>query len=266
MKPPTRIPRRQTTRALSFPTATAAVTGVLAFAVAFLFSRLPVSAADFPGYEQRPASRDGTGRFYLDREIAQVMGHQGAPWLERPERTDEERPDLLLSLLGLQPGMAVADIGAGTGYHAWRMSEKIGPSGKVYAVDIQPEMLSLLATNMARRSITNVVGVLGTETDPKLPADTLDLALLVDVYHEVDHPHEMLAAITRALKPGGRIAFVEFRGEQASVPIKPLHKMTEAQVRKEAGIHPRLRWAGTRRELPWQHLIFFEKTPEPTPP
>ncbi|MGE4180709.1 MAG: class I SAM-dependent methyltransferase [Limisphaerales bacterium] len=226
----------------------------------------PTSTTDSPRYQHRPPSRDGTGKFYLDREIAQVMGHQGAPWLERPERIDEERPDLLHDLLGLQPGMVVADIGAGTGYHAWRMAEKVGPSGRVYAVDIQPEMLSLLATNMARRSITNVFGVLGTETDPKLPANTLDLALMVDVYHEVDHPHEMLAAISRALKPGGRVAFVEFRGEQASVPIKPLHKMTEAQVRREAEIHPRLRWAGTRPELPWQHLIFFEKTPESPQP
>jgi len=225
-------------------------------------------AADSPGspapaYELRPPSRDGIGKFFLDREIAHVMGHQGAPWLERPERTDEERPDLLHSLLGLRPGLVVADIGAGTGYHAWRIAQVIGPSGRVYAVDIQPEMLSLLATNLARRSITNVVGVLGTLTDPKLPDDSIDLALMVDVYHEFDHPREMLAAITRALKPGGRVAFVEFRGEQVSVPIKPLHKMTEAQVRKEAEIQPRLRWAGTRKELPWQHLIFFEKTPSP---
>jgi ubiquinone/menaquinone biosynthesis C-methylase UbiE len=225
------------------------------------FCIAPLSpAATPPLYEHRPASRDGTGKFFLDREIAHVMGHQGAPWLERPERTDEERPDLLHSLLNLRPGLVVADIGAGTGYHSWRIAQAIGPSGKVYAVDIQPEMLSLLATNLASRSITNVVGVLGTLTDPKLPENSIDLALMVDVYHEFDHPHEMLAAITRALKPGGRVAFVEFRGEQISVPIKPLHKMTEAQVRKEAEVHPRLRWVGTRKELPWQHLIFFEKT------
>lgn len=226
---------------------------------------IPSSASEFPPYQLREPSRDGIGKFFLDREIAHVMGHQGAPWLERPERLEEERPDVLHSLLGLKPGMAVADIGTGTGYHAWRVAEKIGPSGTVYAVDIQPEMLSLLATNMARRNLTNVVGVLGTLSDPRLPENSIDLAIMVDVYHEFDHPCEMLASITRALKPGGRVAFVEFRGEQVSVPIKPLHKMTEAQVRKEAEIHPRLRWAGTRKELPWQHLIFFEKTPATTP-
>jgi len=194
----------------------------------------------------------------MGREIALVMGHQGAPWLERPERMDEERPDLLHGLLDLKPGMVVADVGAGTGYHSWRMAQRVGPTGLVYAVEIQPEMLSLLATNMARRGITNVVGTLGTVTDPGLRTNTLDLALLVDVYHEFDHPYEMLAALTAALKPGGRIAFVEFRGEQVSVPIKPLHKMTEAQVRKEAAVHG-LEWVETRRELPWQHLILFRK-------
>jgi ubiquinone/menaquinone biosynthesis C-methylase UbiE len=209
-------------------------------------------------YEQREASRDGIGRFYLGREIAHVMGHEGAPWLERTERQDEERPDVLHSLLSLQPGMVVADIGAGTGYHSWRMAEKIGSKGKVYAVDIQPEMLSLLATNMVRRGLTNVIGVLGTLTDPTLPAHSVDLALMVDVYHEFDHPFEMLAAIVASLKPGGRVAFVEFRGEQVSVPIKPLHKMTESQVRKEAEVHA-LEWVETRRELPWQHLIVFRK-------
>lgn len=217
-------------------------------------------AADAPDYEEREASPDGIGRFYLGREIARVMGHQGAPWLERPERLEEERPDLLLSLLGLEPGMVVADIGAGTGYHSWRMAGRVGPRGKVYAVDIQPEMLSLLATNLARRGVTNVLGVLGTPTSPRLSPRSLDLALLVDVYHEFDHPREMLAAIVEALKPGGRVAFVEFRGEQASVPIKPLHKMTEAQIRREAEVHP-LEWVETRRELPWQHLVVFRRRP-----
>ncbi len=234
-----------------------------------LVPSVPSRAAESPlasRYQQGPASPDGIGRFYLGREIAFVMGHQGAPWLERPERLEEERPDLLHSLLRLTPGMVVADIGAGTGYHSWRMAQKIGAHGKVYAVEIQTEMLGLLASNMTARGVSNVVGVLGTITDPKLPANSLDLALLVDVYHEFDHPYEMLTALRDALKPEGRIAFVEFRAEQESVPIKRLHKMSEAQVRKEAEAIG-LEWVETRRELPWQHLIFFEKTPaEPTAP
>ena len=223
-----------------------------------LFLALSAVAVEPPRYETREASPDGTGRFYLGREIAQVMGHQGAPWLERPERIDEERPDVLHDLLALRPGMVVADIGAGTGYHAWRMAQRVGTSGRVYAVDIQPEMLALLDANMARRGLTNVIAVLGTVTDPKLPPAALDLVLLVDVYHEFDHPFEMLDALVASLKPGGRVAFVEFRGEQVSVPIKRLHKMTEAQVRREAEVH-NLEWVETRRELPWQHLVLFRK-------
>lgn len=228
---------------------------------AALWVGTPSRAAESPAesrYQQGPASPDGIGRFYLGREIAFVMGHQGAPWLERPERVEEERPDVLHSLLRLDPGMVVADIGAGTGYHSWRMAQKIGARGKVYAVDIQPEMLSLLASNMTARGVSNVVGVLGTITDPKLPANSLDLALLVDVYHEFDHPYEMLTALRDALKPTGRIAFVEFRAEQESVPIKRLHKMSESQVRKEAEAIG-LEWIETRRELPWQHLILFRR-------
>ncbi len=221
-----------------------------------------------PLYQQRTASRDGTGRFFLGREIAQVMGHQGADWLERPERIEEERPDLLHQLLALRPGLSVADIGAGTGYHSWRMAEAVGPAGRVYAVEIQQEMLTLLDAQMKRRGVTNVVGVLGTVEDPKLPAASLDLVLMVDVYHEFDHPYEMLSALSRALRPGGLVAFVEFRGEQQSVPIKPLHKMTEEQVRKEAALHG-LEWVRTHRELPWQHLILFRRPPvatgSPTP-
>lgn len=230
------------------------------FHLAWVLLALSLPSSGASRYEERAPSRDGTGRFHLGREIALVMGHQGAPWLERTERQDEERPDLLHSLLGLRPGMVVADIGAGTGYHSWRMAEKVGPTGRVLAVEIQQEMLDLLSTNMTRRGVTNVVGVLGTTADPRLAPASVDLVLLVDVYHEFDHPYEMLAAITRALKPGGRVAFVEFRGEQVSVPIKPLHKMTEAQVKLEASEHP-LEWVETRTDLPWQHLMFFRKKP-----
>jgi ubiquinone/menaquinone biosynthesis C-methylase UbiE len=210
-------------------------------------------------YTTVAASADGIGKIYQGREIAQVMSFHGAQWLERTERMDEERPDLVLAALDLKPGMAVADIGAGTGYYTWRMAQSVGTGGIVYAVDIQPEMIKLLEQQVARRGTANVQAVLGTLTDPRLPAGTLDLALMVDVYHEFEFPYEMLAAITRALKPGGRLVFVEFRGNDPAVPIKPLHTMTEAQVRKEAALHP-LEWVRTVGGLPWQHVIVFRKT------
>jgi ubiquinone/menaquinone biosynthesis C-methylase UbiE len=210
-------------------------------------------------YEYR-AQHDpnGIGKFYMGREIAHVMGHQGADWLERPERQEEERPDLLIQALKLKPGSTVADIGAGTGYYSWRMAEKIGEKGRVCAVEIQQEMLDLLAKKMAERKIANVKGVLGTITDPRLPANAVDLVLLVDVYHEFSHPHEMIQGICKALKPDGRVVFVEFRAEDPKVPIKEVHKMSEAQVRKEMAAHP-LEWVETISALPWQHVIVFRK-------
>ena len=209
-------------------------------------------------YTAVPASADGIGKVYLGREIAQVMSFHGAQWLERAERVDEERPELVLAALELRPGMTVADIGAGTGYYSWRMAQRVGASGTVYAVDIQPEMIKLLERQMSRRGAANVKPVLGGLTDPRLPPGSIDLALMVDVYHEFEYPYEMLAAIVRALKPGGRLVFVEFRGGDAAVPIKPLHTMTEAQVRKEAAIHA-LQWVKTARDLPWQNAIVFRK-------
>jgi predicted methyltransferase len=200
----------------------------------------------------------GIGKAYMGREIAQVMSYHGAPWLERPERTHEERPDLVLAALELKPGMKVADIGAGSGYYSSRMAERVGAGGIVYAVDVQPEMIELLKKNMAERGALNVKAVLGTTMDPKLPASALDLAIMVDVYHELEYPYEMLAAIVKALKPGGRVAFVEFRGNDPDVPIKAEHTMTEAQVRKEAAAQP-LEWVRTVRDLPWQHVIVFRK-------
>ena len=209
-------------------------------------------------YASIPATPDGIGKAYMGREIAQVMGFHGAQWLERTERVEEERPDLMLAELDLKPGMTVADIGAGTGYYSWRLAQKVGARGTVYAVDIQPEMLKLLERQIARRGATNVKPLLGTATDPGLPAGSLDLALMVDVYHELEYPHETLSAIVRALKPGGRLAFVEFRGDDPAVPIKPLHTMTEGQVRKEAAVFP-LEWVRTASDLPWQHVIIFRR-------
>ncbi len=202
---------------------------------------------------------DGLGKFYLGREIAQVMGHAGSSWLERPERQAEERPDLLLSALKIKPGDKVADIGAGTGYHTRRMGELVGPGGTVFAVDIEPEMIESLKAGALAIGLHNVKPILGTLRSPRLPPDSLDLVLMVDVYHELEFPFEMLQEICRSLKPGGRVALVEFRGEDPNVPIKALHKMTEAQARKELEVHP-LRWVETIRTLPWQHLIIFERT------
>ncbi len=212
-----------------------------------------------PLYETRTDhDPNGIGKFYLGREIARVMGHEGVGWLERPEREREERTDLLIPALKLKRGEAVADIGCGSGYYTRRLAGAVGTSGVVYAVDIQPEMLDYLTNKLAGENIRNVKPVLGTLTDPKLPKAGVDLILMVDVYHEFDHPFEMVAAMCPSLKPGGRIVFVEFRGEDPSVQIKLVHKMTEAQVRKEMGVHP-LKWVETISTLPQQHLIVFRK-------
>lgn len=214
-------------------------------------------------YEIRAVhSPDGIGKFYLGREIAHVMGHQAADWLERPERETEEQTSRMIPLLGIRAGESIADLGCGTGYISRRLARATGAGGRVYAVDIQPEMLTLLAQAMTREGLTNVIPVLGTARDPKLPASQLDLIVLVDVYHEFDHPYEMTEAMVRALRPGGRLAFVEFRGEDPSIPIKPLHKMTEAQLRKEMAAHP-LDWLTTHRTLPWQNVIVFRKRGAP---
>ena len=216
-----------------------------------------------PTYEYRPGSFDGTGKGFVDREIAHFMSHQGAPWLEREERETEEAPNRLVSALSLKPGYQVGDVGAGSGYLTWRMARVVGPTGKIYANDIQPEMISFLRTNLLVRGITNVVPVLGTTTDPRLPDNTLDLILLVDVYHECDHPLEMTRRMTDALKPGGRLVFVEYRGEERWIPIKPLHKMTAAQVRKEMALHPRLAFVENLTNLPRQHILIFQKKTAP---
>jgi ubiquinone/menaquinone biosynthesis C-methylase UbiE len=220
---------------------------------------LPASAREAP-YEACPApSRDGIGKCYMGREIAQVMGHQGAEWLERPEREQEERPSVLIRNLPLRPGANVADIGAATGYFAFRIAALV-PQGKVYAVDIQPEMLQIMERRKRENGVRNVQPVLGTIDDPRLPADSVDLVLMVDVYHEFSQPREMMQAVARALRAGGRVALVEYRAEDPDVPIKMLHKMTQAQAIREMAAAG-LRHVETRDVLPWQHLMFFEKQP-----
>ena len=216
-------------------------------------------------YVRGTASADGIGKRYLGREIAQVMGWQAAPWLERAEREQEERTSLLLRELGLQGGMVVADVGAGSGYLSRHMAPMVAPGGRILAVDIQPEMLALLARTAQDPRYANIQPVPGTVDDTRLATGTVDLAIMVDVYHELEYPYEVLESIVRALKPDGRLAFVEYRGEDMNVPIKALHKMTERQIRLEAGKHA-LTWERTSRRLPWQHLVVFRKAARAAPP
>jgi len=209
-------------------------------------------------YTTAPASPDGIGKRYMGREISAVMGWQGAAWLEREERDREERTDLLLAALALKPGMVVADIGAGTGYLSRRMAPAVSPGGKVWAVDVQPEMVKLLQAGAKRSGLTNIDVQLGTVDDVRLPAGSVDLAIMVDVYHELAYPYEVMASVMKALKPGGRMVFVEYKAEDPRVPIKPLHKMSEAQIKREAAVFP-LEWERTVSTLPWQHVVIFRK-------
>ncbi|MEO5862690.1 MAG: class I SAM-dependent methyltransferase [Burkholderiales bacterium] len=223
----------------------------------FFGSMLPaLSPASADLYRPIPATADGIGKSYLGRQIAQVMGWQGAQWLEREEREREERGDLLLRELGLKPGMNVMDVGAGTGYYSRRIAELVGPKGKVYAVDVQPEMVAILDAVAKRPGLGNIQPVLGSDKSVTLPEDVADLAIMVDVYHELEFPSEMLTSIISALRPGGRLVFVEYRAEDPQVPIKPLHKMSEAQIRREAAQNG-LIWERTANTLPWQHMVIF---------
>ncbi|MCH2161614.1 MAG: class I SAM-dependent methyltransferase [Phycisphaerales bacterium] len=208
-------------------------------------------------YGSRPATRDGIGKTYFDREIAKVMGHLAAGWLERPEREQEEKTSRLVSMLPVEEDDVIADIGAGSGYFTRRLSPLV-PGGSVIATDIQPEMLSYLRQGLEAEGITNVRTVLGTIDDTGIEPETVDLILLVDVYHEFDHPWEMSRSMLSALKPGGLVALVEYRANDPMVPIKPLHTMTEEQARLEfecAGFE----WAWTLEGLPWQRLIVFRR-------
>lgn len=211
-----------------------------------------------PGYVSIPASTDGIGKRYMDREISGVMGWQGASWLERDKRDREERTDLLLDILELKPGMVVADIGAGTGYLSRRIAPLVMPGGKIIALDLQPEMVNFLQAGVKRSGLSQIEVRLGTVDDIKLPKNSVDMAIMVDVYHELAFPYEVLSSIMRALKPRGRIVFVEYKAEDARVPIKPLHKMSEAQIKREASVFA-LDWERTVSTLPWQHVVIFRK-------
>ncbi|WP_198664943.1 class I SAM-dependent methyltransferase [Lewinella sp. IMCC34191] len=208
-------------------------------------------------YTFETPSRDGTGKYYLGREISHVMGHLAADWLERPERELEENVSQAIENMDIQPDEHIADIGAGSGYYTFRMAQK-APRGKVFAVDIQPEMLDIMREKIERENIDNVELVRGSETSPNLEANTLDLVTMVDVYHEISYPREMMQDIVTALKPGGRFVLLEYRMEDSSVPIKRLHKMSEGQaVREMESVGLRLR--ENMDNLPWQHFMVFVK-------
>lgn len=208
-------------------------------------------------YSYGASSRDGIGKFYMGREISRVMGHRGASWLERPEREREERTDLLIERLPIEEHFVVVDLGAGTGYFSLRIARRV-TDGQVLSVDIQRQMLDIIAERKRESGLDNIETILANEDEPNLPIGAVDLVLMVDAYHEFSHPREVVDGIVRSLKTGGRVVLIEYRAEDPSVAIKPLHKMSEQQAIREltsAG----LRWVETLDFLPQQHFLVFEK-------
>jgi len=212
-----------------------------------------------PRYEtHRVHDPDGTGKFYMGREIAQVMGPGGILWLERGAREEEEQPAVVIEALQLKGGETVVDFGAGSGYYTFRLARAVGSRGTVLAVDVEPKMLQFIRQRAAREHLTNVGLLQSTDTDPRLPSNRIDLVLMVDVYHELAFPWEVMRKVRNALKTGGRVAFVEFRQEDPTVSIKPVHKMSEEQLIKEMAVVG-LTHIETVRTLPQQHLVIFRK-------
>ncbi len=210
----------------------------------------------------RRVRRDPPG-YYMGRRIADVMSFAGADWLVRESREQEEQPEAMLDALGIAEGATVADVGAGVGYTSLRLSKRVGDKGMVYATDLQPEMLRMLRENASKAGVTNIKPVLATVKDTKLPDGQVDLIVMVDVYHECAEPETTLKGLRKALKPGGRLVLVEFRAEDPDVPIKPEHKMTLQQARRE--VEPQgFKFKGSYEELPWQHVIIFEKPRDAT--
>lgn len=205
-----------------------------------------------------PAPEPLSYTHYLGRRVAHTMHWKGATWLIRTEREREEATTTMLKELHLKPGMIVADVGCGNGYHAIPMAKDVAPAGKIIGSDIQPEMLQMLKKRAAEANVTNIETVNGTYTSPKLPANTVDRILLVDAYHEFSHPPQMLAEMRDALKADGQIVLVEFRSEDPKVPIKPDHKMSKAQVIKELNANG-FKLVRSYDKLPWQHMLFFGK-------
>jgi len=212
---------------------------------------------DPPHYTRKKPSRDGIGRVYMGREMSQVVGHMAVRWLERPEREREELPREVIKNMELKPTDVVADIGAGSGYFTFRMAPEV-PEGKVLAVDIQKPMLNFIENRKEETGLANIETILGTIEDTKLPEGKVDAVLMVDAYHEFSHPREMMESIVEGLKKGGRVILIEYRGEDPTVPIKPLHKMTQKQAVKEMEAVG-LKHKETRDFLPRQHFMIFEK-------
>jgi ubiquinone/menaquinone biosynthesis C-methylase UbiE len=222
-----------------------------------LFLTISLSTIGQDRYKIRAGDPNGINKWYMGRQIAHVMSHYGIDWLEREEREMEENTTLLLKNLAVKPGMVVADIGAGSGYHSALLSKMVG-TGKVFAVDVEPEMIAYLNARIKQEKLSRIVPVLSTEQKVSLPENTIDMMLLVDVYHEFSFPYEMALSMRAALKPGGKLVLVEFRAEDPTVPIKTIHKMSEAQAIKE------FKAAGFAFDknidnLPWQHCMVFTK-------
>lgn len=204
------------------------------------------------------ASAGGTGKFYLGREIARVMGSSNLPWLDRNSRPQEEHTQLAIDKIELPPTAVIADIGAGTGYYTFKLAPKV-PKGKVYAVEIQDEMIAAINNRKKQLNNTNVEVVKGSSTSPNLPANSIDLVVMVDVYHELEYPVEMLQSIKKSLKKDGKILLIEYKGEDPAVAIRPLHKTTVAQLNKELGANGfTLEYDG--EFMPIQHFLLYKKT------
>ena len=223
----------------------------------FVFLSLSLFSLGQDRYNIKTGDPNGINKWYMGRQIAQVMSHYGIDWLEREEREMEENTSLLLKNLSVKPGMVIADIGAGSGYHSALLSKMVG-SGKVFAVDVEPEMIAYLNERIKQEKLSHIVPVLSTEQKLYLPENTIDMMLLVDVYHEFSYPYEMALSMLAALKPGGKLVLVEFRSEDPTVPIKTIHKMSEVQAIKE------FKAAGfifdkNIDNLPWQHCMVFTK-------
>jgi len=213
-------------------------------------------AGNVAGQEADASTRSDRPGWYLGRQIAPTMSASGADWLIRKTRDYEEQPRTLLQALDLKRGQQVCDFGCGNGFYSMKLAGRVGPSGKVFAVDIQPEMLELLVNRAQPRGLRNIETILSTPTDPKLPTGKLDLVLMVDVYHELSHPTEILRAVQQSLAHNGRVVLVEYREEDPEVPIRPLHKMSQQQVVKEMTAN-QFKLVGQFDELPWQHVLFF---------